>query len=148
MNLAKNTRNTDNWFPTIFDELLKPNYSKGYNAFNSHLPAVNIKEEKDSFEVELAVPGKKKSDFNIELDNKVLTISSEENIKDKSKDTDKDEKYSRKEFCYSSFERSFTLPDIVDESKIQAVYKDGVLKINIPKLEESKLNTKQKIAIS
>jgi HSP20 family protein len=84
--------------------------------------------------VSLAVPGMKKDDFNIDVEGNMLTISSE---KEESKE-EKEDKYTRKEYNYSSFSRSFTLPDEVNKEKIEAKYEDGVLKLMLPKKEEAK----------
>jgi len=110
------------------------------------LPAVNIRESEDSYDVEMAAPGMKKEDFKIELDNNVLTISSEKT--EEYEDNEK-EKYSRKEFSYQSFQRSFNLPkEVVDEEKIKAHYRDGVLHLTIPKREEAKQKPPRKIQIA
>lgn len=108
------------------------------------MPAVNISEKEDDFMLELAVPGMQKSDFKINLDNNVLTISSEK--EDESEE--KTEKYSRREFCYSSFSRSFTLPKSINFDKIKADYKDGVLKVNLPKREDAKVALNRQIEIA
>lgn len=113
----------DDWF-------LKPANSN----FKNGLPATNILNNEEAFVIEMAVPGMQKSDFKIDVDNDVLTISSEENS-----ETEKtEENYTRREFYFNSFKRSFTLPEITDSEKIVAKYKDGVLAINIPKKEEAK----------
>ena len=106
------------------------------------IPAVNVKETEKSFSIELAVPGMKKEDLNIELDNNKLTISNE---KEASK-TEETEKYTRREFMYSKFQRTFNLPKDVDEKSIKGDYKDGILTITIPKLKESNLTKKITIA--
>ncbi|MEJ2594145.1 MAG: Hsp20/alpha crystallin family protein [bacterium] len=93
--------------------------------------------------VELAAPGMKKSDFKINLDRNVLTISSET----KQEDQEETKNFSRKEYSFSSFERSFTLPEAVNQEKIDAKYQDGVLKINLPKKEEV-LSKPKEISIS
>ena len=109
------------------------------------LPAVNIRETEDSYEVEMAAPGMKKEDFKIELDNNILMISSEK--ADEYEDNEK-EKYSRREFSYQSFQRSFTLPkEVVDDEKIAAQYQNGVLRLTIPKKEEAKQKPPRKIQI-
>ncbi len=134
-------RRTNNLFPSVpsfFDDFFTKdlvNWSNSNNGFGSSLPAVNIKEDEDGYTVEVAVPGLKKSDFNIELENDVLTISSEKEVKNESKD----EGYTRREFGYSSFKRSFTLPENkIDGEKVKANYVDGVLNIALPKREEAK----------
>jgi HSP20 family protein len=103
-------------------------------------------ETEDEFSVEVAAPGKTREDFNIELDNDVLTISSEE--KKETETTDKKGRYTRKEFSYTNFKRAFSLPETVDSEKIAATYKDGVLNISLPKKEEAKVQPKRMIEIS
>lgn len=101
-------------------------------------PAVNIKENENEFTVDVAAPGMNKEDFQVNLENDILTISSER--KENKEDTNGN--YTRKKYSYMSFKRSFTLPEgIVDSEKIKATYKNGELKINIPKLEAAKLIT-------
>ena len=117
-----------------------------FSDSNSTLPAVNIRETDNNYVVEMAAPGMKKEDFKIELDNNVLTISSE---KTEEHEENGKEKYSRKEFSYQSFLRSFNLPkEVVDEEKIEAHYKDGVLHLIIPKKEEAKQKPPRKIKIA
>ncbi len=144
MSLIK--RNQDAWLPSIFEDLFNDSRLADVSNFGSTLPAVNIKETADDFKVEVAVPGKKKDDFNIELDQNVLTISSED--KNETEEKSEDGTFTRKEFNYTSFKRAFTLPDSVEQDKIKAVYKDGVLNITVPKREESKQKSKRMIAVS
>jgi HSP20 family protein len=102
---------------------------EGYSA-----PAVNIAEEKNEYRIEVAAPGLEKNDFRINLENNVLTISSE-------KETKKEEptgSYTRKEFSYSTFKRSFTLPETVSYENISATHKNGILYVSVPKREEVK----------
>lgn len=113
------------------------------NTFMNRVPAVNIIENKDAFNVELAAPGLKKDDFKINLDNNLLTI---ECSKEDSKE-EKDERYTRREFCFSSFQRSFTVPNTIDTNKIEAKYEDGVLNITLPKKEEAKEKPVKQIKI-
>ncbi len=108
-------------------------------------PAVNVKETGDEFQIEVAAPGLDKNDFKVDLDNNVLTISSEKEFKDEQKE---DGRYMRREFSYTSFSRSFTLPEAVDAEKIMAKHKDGILLITIPKREEAKRKPPKKIDIS
>jgi len=125
-------------FPTLFDDFFRPwnEWFDNGSVMNRSLniPAVNITENKDYFNVSLAVPGMKKDDFNIDIEGNMLTISCEK----EEKKEEKDKKYTRKEFNYSSFSRSFTLPEDVNKEKIEAHYEDGVLKMNLPKKEEAK----------
>ena len=107
------------------------------------LPAVNIKENEKSFELELAIPGQKRDDFNIEVDEQVLTISMEA----RAEDEEVTDHYTRKEFSFSSFSRSFTLPDTIDESKIDASYREGILRVLLPKREEALPKPKRMISI-
>ena len=107
------------------------------------LPAVNIKETKKEFNIEFAAPGFMTKDFNIDLDDNVLTISAE---KEREKNEENDN-FTRKEFSYNSFSRSFTLPKTVNGEKIDAKYKDGILKLGIPKMEETKLLPKKEIKV-
>jgi HSP20 family protein len=138
MNLIKRE-----FFPTVpsfFDDFFKTDFAdwgfKNNSLTNTTLPAVNIVETDDNFTVEMAAPGMSKKDFQIELDNEMLTISSEKEL---SHELEKTDKYSRREFSYQSFKRTFQLPkSVVDDSKIEASYLNGILKIMIPKREEAK----------
>jgi len=128
-----------NQFPSFFDKFFN-NDLEGWNRSNfsntnTTLPSVNIKENTDTFEVEVAAPGFEKSDFNIELNNDILTISSEKEISNEEKE---DERITKQEFSYQSFTRSFTLPELVEDEKISAKYENGILSITIPKKEEAK----------
>ena len=133
--------------PSFFDDFLTRDVfdrSHTDKAYGSSLPQVNIKEDDDNFEVEVAVPGLKKGDFNIELENDVLTISSEKEVKS---DTDEN-KYVIREFGYSSFKRTFSLPENkVAGEKVKAKYTDGVLRITLPKKEEAKLKPMRAIEV-
>lgn len=107
-------------------------------------PSVNICETEDKFGLELAAPGLKKEDFNINLDNNVLTISAE--LKNESEE--KSEKLIRREFNFSSFNRSFSLPKMIDLDNIKADYTNGILKVTLPKREEAKVAVNRQIAIA
>lgn len=111
---------------------------------NLTMPAVNVLENSDHFRIEVAAPGFDKKDFNINVENDVLTISSEKQFEEEKEG----ESTSRREFSYGAFQRSFTLPKTVDSDKIKANYENGVLKISIPKREESKAKPPRKIDIS
>lgn len=130
-------------FPSLMNDFFKPDWFGGLENFDTTVPAVNIKESEEGFELELAIPGFKKEDFNIELDNELLTISSE--AKDESET--KKENYTRKEFSFSSFRRSFTMPETVDSGKINATYEDGILKLALPKKDEALPKPKRLIEI-
>lgn len=111
------------------------------------LPRVNISETDEEFKVELAAPGMKRDDFNVALDNDMLVISAE--VKQLKKEGDHDDStFTRREFRYESFRRSFHLPNTVEADKIKANYKDGVLRLVIPKKEEAKRKPPKQIKIS
>lgn len=119
--------------------------TSNFSAMDTTMPAVNIKETKDAFEVEMAVPGMKRDDFEIELKNNLLTIKCEL----KEEHEDKGERYTRKEFSYRSFQRSFNLNDrIVDDAKIKANYEDGILHVSLPKKPEAVEKPAKKIKIA
>ncbi len=131
----------DRLFDNQFDGFTRSNFA----SMNATLPSVNIKEDTEGFQVEVAAPGFDKSDFNISLDNDLLTISSE---KQEQTELKEDEKYNKREFNYQSFTRSFTLPELVEGDKITASYTNGVLLISIPKKEEAKPKPARQIEIA
>jgi len=144
MNLVKRNSSTNsNLFPSLIEELFRPDWMGGAQNMNITVPPVNIRETDTSFEVELSAPGKRKEDFNIEIDNDLLTISSEF----QKENTTEDGKFTRREFSCSSFRRSFTLPETVKEDEINASYEHGILKINLPKREEALPKPKRSINI-
>lgn len=119
----------------VFNDFLRDWSTSNFSETNTTLPAVNIRETENDFLVDVAVPGMDKKDFKIDLDNDVLTITSEKT----SSNEEAENNYTRKEYSYMSFKRSFTLPKgVVDSDKINATYKNGELQITIPKLEEAK----------
>lgn len=131
MSLLRIMKN-DEFFPSVssfFDDIynkdLMSNIAKG-----TSIPAVNISEEKESFNLEIAAPGMKKDDFKINLEGKEISISSEK----KEEKEVADKKVTRKEFSFTSFYRSFRLPENVATDKILATYTDGILKVEIPKM--------------
>ena len=130
-------------FPTLMNDFFKPDWFGGMEKFESTLPAVNIKEDETGFELEFAIPGQKKEDFNVEIDEHVMTVSMETRTEDETKE----ENFTRREFSYQSFKRSFTLPETVDEDKIEASYNDGILKFRLPKKDEALPKPKRTIAI-
>lgn len=131
---------------SLFEDFFNYNYSPVFNdnSCYNNTPAVNIVEEKDNFKIEVAAPGLNKKDFHIELDNFVLTVSS---IKEEEKEENKD-RFTSREFNYSSFKRSFTLPRTVKTDKINASHEAGILTITIPKKEEAIEKPMLEIAIS
>jgi HSP20 family protein len=123
--------------PTFFEDFFKPwNDMLDFNGWGRTLnvPAVNITDTPEAYNLSLAVPGLTKSDFKIDVEGNMLTISSE---KEENKE-EKESRYTRKEYSYSSFSRSFSLPEEVNSEKIDAVYENGVLKVTLPKKEEAK----------
>ncbi|MCU0359218.1 MAG: Hsp20/alpha crystallin family protein [Bacteroidia bacterium] len=142
-------KKTDNfpYFGSIFDDFFSKDVfdwnAKNFSQLGSTLPSVNVKETDNDFQVELAAPGMKKEDFKIELNNHILSISSEKSDEKE----EKKEKYTRREFNYQSFTRSFRLPDSAAADGIAAAYKDGVLNVQIPKKEVAKTPPKQTIPV-
>lgn len=142
-NSNANLSNVSTWLEDIFNRDLPSVFTSNFNTGMS-VPKVNIKETADAFMVEVAVPGLKKSDFKLDLDNRVLTISTET----KEENEHKEENYTRREFGYASFKRTFTLPDSVNDEKINANYTDGILSVHLPKKEEAKQKPARNIKIS
>lgn len=137
-----------NQLPTLFERLFENDMldwsNRNYSITNTTLPSVNIKENEEGFEVEMAIPGMDKGDFKIELNQDVLTISSEKKVENEVKEG---EHFTRREFSYQSFSRSFTLPNTVDNEKINAKYENGILSVAIPKREEVRPKPVRQIAI-
>ncbi|WP_458629127.1 Hsp20/alpha crystallin family protein [Winogradskyella sp. PC D3.3] len=132
-----------NWLDDLFNRDLPSVFTSNFNT-GLTLPKVNIKETADAYMVEMAVPGLKKSDFQIDIENQVLSISTET----KEESEQKGENYTRREFGYASFKRTFSLPETVEEEKIEANYRDGILSIHLPKKEEAKQKPPRTIKIS
>ncbi|MCA0230932.1 Hsp20/alpha crystallin family protein [Runella limosa] len=128
---------TNGNFPTLFGNVFGKDFNELFapaNLTNYGVPAVNIVEGESGFRLEVAAPGLKKEDFKINLENNVLSISAQK----EQKNEETTEKYTRKEFSFNSFRRSFTLPNTIDGEKIAATYTDGVLNVELPKKEEAK----------
>ena len=134
------------FLPSFTDDFLGKDFLSDFfdSSLNKTVPEVNVLENNDAFTIEVAAPGLEKKDFKIDLNNRVLTISSEK----EAKQIDKKEKYVRREFSYSSFQRSFGLPDSVDQDKVKANHAAGILTIEIPKREEAKEKPAREIKIS
>ena len=131
------------FFPSLIDDFIYNDWNIKSPSHSSTMPAVNIKELDSQFEIELAVPGIQKEDFAIEVEEGILSISStqeEEQVNEKGK-------FTRREFSYNSFRRSFTLPDSVDPTKIDASYSNGVLRVLLPKNKEAQPQPKKLIKI-
>ena len=144
MTLIRRVNNNYPVWQNWFEDFFAPVESYISQRSKNTLPAVNIEEDENKFAIEFAVPGLSKSDFSINLDNDVLTVKSEKETKNEETDSN----FTRKEFSYSSFQRSFTLPDAADGENIKAEYKDGILSIEIPKKEEAKVKPAREIAIA
>lgn len=137
-----------NYLPSFNDEFLGNELLSSFfdnDDTRNTLPSANIKEDKDSFTIEVAAPGFNKQDFKINLNSSTLEISGEKKADCSNKH---DKKSLRKEFHYEAFSRSFTLPDTVDAEKIKASYTDGILNIEIPKREEAKVKPERQIEIA
>jgi HSP20 family protein len=121
-------------FNSVWDDFFNKDSFSRRLELGTSVPAVNISEENDQFLIDVAVPGMKKEDLKINLNDNILTISCEK----KEEKEEKDKKITRREFSYSSFMRSFQLPENIKAEEISAEYKEGVLKLKVPKQEESK----------
>ncbi|ASB51145.1 heat-shock protein [Alkalitalea saponilacus] len=135
MTLARFSGHLPSLFDHFFDNELFDWSNRNFSTTNTTLPSVNIKDTEEAYKVEMAAPGLSKEDFKVELNQNILTISSEKKSEEEKKEG---EQFTRREFSYQSFSRSFTLPDIVDADKIEARYESGVLLLSIPKKEEAK----------
>lgn len=136
--------------PSLFSNFLRGDMwdwmNSNFSSGNSTLPAINIKETENEYILEVAAPGMKKEDFKIRMENGMLTIYSEK--QEEIENQDKKGAYSRREFNYQSFQRSFSIPeDMVDGENIQARYHDGILDIRLPKKEEVKPKPAREISI-
>lgn len=150
MTLVKRNGNRLSPLPMLFDDFFNRDLFNWNNAnfsdSNTTMPAVNIKETAENYEVEVAAPGMSKKDFKVELDGNVLTISSE---RSEQKEDREGEKYFRKEFSYQSFQRTFNLQkEVVDVDKIEARYENGLLHLLIPKKDEVKQKPPRLIEIA
>lgn len=149
MTLLKRFENSTPSLPSFFDNWLNRDLmdwtNLNFSDTNTTLPAVNIKETDNDYKIEVAAPGMSKEDFIINLNQNMLTISSEK----KTKKEDKDDGYTKREFSYQSFQRNFTLPEnLVDGDNITAKYENGILNIYIPKREEAKPKPSRTIKIA
>ena len=140
MNLVH--RNTDQLFTSIFDDFFGSNIFDSRTLKRNHLPSVNILDNEKFFELNLAAPGKNRKDFIIELEDQILTISSES-----FKNNDGSDNFTRQEYRYDDFKRSFRLPDSINTSLIKAKYENGILSISLPKHKEAIPEPKKQIEI-
>lgn len=150
-NLIKSNGSLFPAMPSLFDDFFMRDWldwSNGnWKSTGATLPAVNIFETNDDFRIEVAAPGMKRDDFKVELDNNILTISSEK--EDNREEKDDRNNYTRREFSYQAFQRSFALPENkVEGEKISARYVDGILHITVPKNEKAKVKPAKQISVS
>ncbi|MCE4067197.1 Hsp20/alpha crystallin family protein [Chryseobacterium gleum] len=148
-NLVRRNGNSNLAFSNIFDDFFGRELfnwgNNNYSSTSTTVPSVNIKENGEAYEVQVAAPGMDKNDFQIKLDGNLLTISS---MKQDSSET-KEDNFTRREFSYQSFQRSFELPkDVVDQDNINAKYENGLLMLTIPKKEDAKQKPPRMIEIS
>lgn len=134
----------NSFVPSIFDDFFNDDFFGNFNRSAQSTPAVNVTEHNDKFTIEVAAPGLDKKDINIKLEKDVLTISSEKEEKNEEKNSN----CMRREFSYTSFSRSFALPENVVADKIKASHTNGILNIEIPKKEEDKVKLSREIRIS
>lgn len=130
--------------PFYMSSLFDDDFFPVMTSRTSSVPSVNIREDEKTYTLELAVPGMEKKDLKIDMNEDVLTISSEVNKESE----DNKNGYKRKEFSYSAFCRSFYVPEDVNREKIDASYKDGILSVTLPKQEEQKTKVSKTIEIS
>ena len=131
------------FFPSLVDEFVNRDWNLELPSFSTTVPAVNIIEKETVYKIELAVPGMRKDHFEIEMEEGILSISANQ---DEEKTSEKG-KFTRREFSYNSFRRSFTIPESVDPAKIDANYTEGVLFISLPKRKEALPQPKKLINI-
>lgn len=147
MTLVKFRKHRLPWYDNMFADLLGTDRMLTNDMFmeDNWMPAMNIKENDKNYEIDVAAPGFSKKDFDISIENGALHISAEK----EEKIEEKEDNYTRKEFSYNSFSRSFTLPDNVNEDdKVVAKYKDGILKLELAKLHKDQISHKKIIKIS
>jgi len=149
-NLVRSNGNSFSSIPSLLNDFLMDDWldssMRNWRSAGATLPAVNVKETNDDFIIEVAAPGMSRDNFKVELDNSILTISSD--VENNSESPDKNGQYNRREFNYQSFQRSFSLPENkVDGGKISAKYKDGILHVTVPKREEAKIKPARQITI-
>jgi HSP20 family protein len=124
-------------FNDVFESILNDTFFS--DRMVTRVPAVNISESADNYHIELAAPGLKKSDFKISIDDNHLNVS----VEQQSEQTSDERKFNKREYSYSSFVRSFTLPDKADHNRVEAAYEDGILRIDVAKKEEAKSVSRQ-----
>jgi len=148
--LVKNNRSSFLAVPSFFDDMLTRdwfNWTMNHGNDSGLVPAVNVKETNDAFELEVAAPGMNKQDFRVALDNNILLISAQK--EEKHEEQDENGNYARREFSYQSFNRSFSLPErMVKSDEIVTHYTNGILHITVPKAEQAKVKPAKQIEIA
>lgn len=124
-------------FTDVFESFFDDSFLS--DRMTSHVPAVNISETEGEYHIDMAAPGLKKEDFKISLNNNMLNIT----VEQKAENKEENKKYNKREYSYSSFVRSFALPDFADDAKVQAEYNDGILSIRVAKKEEAKVASRE-----
>jgi HSP20 family protein len=142
MSLIKwNNEKSNNALMPGFNDIFETFFNDSFisDRMVSRVPAVNISETAEAYHIELAAPGLRKQDFKISTERNLLTVS----VEQRNENTENNKKYNKREFSYTSFVRSFTLPESADDTRIEAVYNDGVLQIDVAKKEEAKMVSRQ-----
>lgn len=130
-------------FPSLLNDFFDDDMIKERSTWTQNVPAANVFEDEKEYLISLAVPGLERSDFNLNVENGYLTISAEKHEESE----EIEENFTRKEFSFDSFRRSFYLPENTNEEKIDAVYKDGLLKVVLPKMEVKPLKQTKAIKV-
>jgi len=141
MSLIKFNGNKNNSLTTGFNDIFESMFNDSFfsDRMMSKVPAVNVSETQDHYHIEMAAPGLNKNDFDIKLDRNMLTVS----VEQQKQDVQEDKQFNRREFSYTSFVRSFALPETADDAQIEASYVNGVLNIQVAKKEEAKQVTRK-----
>ena len=134
-----------NYVPAYWDDFFNDRFFNQLNPAtgNSSTPAVNVSEDEKGYTIEVAAPGLSRKDFSLEVDDDILTISTEQ----KESKEEKKQNYLRREFNYHTFKRSFRLPETVDQEQIRATHESGILTLSLPKKEEAVQNAPRQIAV-
>jgi HSP20 family protein len=149
-NLVRTNGNSFSSIPSLLNDFFMDDWFdssiRNWRSTGATLPSVNVRETNEDFIIEVAAPGMNRSDFKVELDNNILSISSE--FEGKNETPEQNGSYNRREFNYKSFQRSFSLPETkVEGAKISAKYKDGILFVTVPKKEEAKVRPARQITV-
>lgn len=141
MSLIKFNGNKNNSLATGFNDVFESMFNDSFfsDRMMSRVPAVNVSETQDHYQIEMTAPGLNKNDFDVKLDRNILTVS----VEQQKQDVQENKKFNRREFSYTSFVRSFALPETADDANIDARYENGVLKLQVAKKEEAKQVTRK-----